>query len=147
MFKELGIIESYGTGIGEAKKACELNGSKSIYYKIFNDNANITSVVIPCSDEYLKITNQERIKKDSSISENENVNLSNKIKSSDYSLNTKNNLDKISYSFKNSIFSPKDIIELLNVSKNTATNYINKLKELNLLDKIDGLGQSKYKFK
>ena len=147
MFKELGIIESYGTGIGEAKKACELNGSKSIFYKIFDDETNVTSVVIPCSDEYLKITNQEKRKEESDYTENQTSNLSNKIKLSDYSLNTKNNLDKISCSFRNAIFSPKDIIKLLNVSKNTATNYINKLKDLNLLDKIDGLGQSKYKFK
>ncbi len=59
----------------------------------------------------------------------------------------KNNLDKIFISFEDMIFSPKNIIELLNVSKNTATNYIDKLKNLNLLDKIEGLGQSKYKFK
>ncbi len=147
MFKELGIIESYGTGIGEAKKACELNGSKSIYYKIFDDNSNITSVCIPCSEKYLELTNQNN-KKDNFSNSNENkIDTSKIIKDSNFSLNTKNNLDKIFISFKDMIFSPKNIIELLNVSKNTATNYIDKLKNLNLLDKIEGLGQSKYKFK
>lgn len=147
MFKALGIIESYGTGIGEAKKACELNGSRSIYYKKFNDDTNITSAVIPCSEEYLKLTNFKINKVNEEDFEDDFTDSLNKIKKSEYNTRTKNNLDEIFKSLKNVIFSPKDIIELLNVSKNTATNYIDKLKELNLVDKIEGLGQSKYKFK
>lgn len=46
----------------------------------------------------------------------------------------------------NTIFSPKDVIEILGVSPNTATKYINKFKELGLLEQIKGIGQSKYKF-
>ena len=59
MFKNLGIIESYGTGVGEAKKACELNGSDTIYYKLFDDNSNITSVVIPVNRKYCEVTAQK----------------------------------------------------------------------------------------
>lgn len=61
--------------------------------------------------------------------------------------NVKNNMDKIYMALKNTIFSPKDILELLEVSPNTATNYINRFKELDILEKIEGIGQSKYKFK
>lgn len=47
MFKALGIIESFGTGIGEAKRALKENGSPALYYKTFDITDNITSVVIP----------------------------------------------------------------------------------------------------
>ena len=70
-----------------------------------------------------------------------------KINNSSNSLKIKNNLDKIYIALSNTIFSPKDIVELLNVAPNTATNYINKLKELDLLEKVEGIGQSKFKFK
>ena len=66
---------------------------------------------------------------------------------SEYNRNTKNNLDKIFIAYSNSIFSPKDIIQLLDVSKNTATSYINKFLNLNVLVKVEGIGQSKYRFK
>ena len=57
------------------------------------------------------------------------------ILNSSNSLNVKNNMGKIYIAFLESIFSPKDIIELLDVSLNTATHYINKLKESGLLEK------------
>lgn len=56
-------------------------------------------------------------------------------------------MDKIYVALSNVIFSPKDIIELLEVSPNTATNYINKFKELDLIEKVEGVGQSKFRFK
>lgn len=64
-----------------------------------------------------------------------------------YNDKVKNNLDKIYVGFNETIFSPKDIIESLKVAPNTATSYIKKLTDLNLLDKVCGIGQSKYKFK
>ena len=57
MFKALGIIESFGTGIGEAKRALEENGSPALYYKIFDITDNVTSVVVPVNEEYLEIKN------------------------------------------------------------------------------------------
>ena len=41
----------------------------------------------------------------------------------------KNNMDKLYISLYNTIFSPKDVIEILGVSPNTATKYINKFKD------------------
>lgn len=148
MFKDLGIIESYGTGIGEAKKACEVNGSECIYYKLFDDNSNITSVVIPCNKKYCELTNQKMRTDDVKMrTDDVKVITRNIIMNSSNPVKTKNNMDKIYLAFYNMIFSPKNIIELLGVSPNTATNYINKLKKLDLLEKVDGIGQSKYKFK
>lgn len=58
----------------------------------------------------------------------------------------KNNLDKIYVSLQDSIFSPKDVMSVLNVAPNTATKYIDKLKKLNLLQSVKGVGHSKYHF-
>ena len=56
-------------------------------------------------------------------------------------------MDKIYVSFSETLFSPKDIINLLKVAPNTATSYIKKLSDLGLLDRVYGIGQAKYKFK
>ena len=63
MFKALGIIESFGTGIGEAKRALEENGSPALYYKIFDITDNVTSVVVPVNEEYLEIKNDTNPRK------------------------------------------------------------------------------------
>lgn len=74
--------------------------------------------------------------------ENKKVRTHNIIMNSSNSLKVKNNMDKL----YNTIFSPKDVIEILGVSPNTATKYINKFRELGLLEQIKVIGQSKYKF-
>ncbi len=148
MFKDLGIIESYGTGVGEAKRACKANGNRPLYYKIFDDNANITSVVIPCNDKYCELTGQKlRTENKKLRTENKKIQAESSIVDSEYNKKIKNNLEKIYIACGQTIFSPKDIIGLLDVSPNTATSYINKLLNLNLLDKVEGVGQSKYRFK
>ena len=57
MLKALGIIELFGTGIGEAKRVLDENGSPVLYYKNFDMMDNLTSVVIPVNEEYAKIKN------------------------------------------------------------------------------------------
>ncbi len=121
---------------------------RPIYYKLFDDDANITSVLIPCNENYSKLIGKNRQEENKKpILESKNPKIQALISNSKYKTATKNNLDKIYVSFSSSVFSPKDIINLLNVSPNTATNYIEKLSELNVLDKVAGAGQSKYRFK
>ncbi len=148
MFKDLGIIESYGTGVGEAKKACLENGSPNVYYKIFDENTNITSVVIPCNEKYYKLTNQDLKKYEGKlILKDQATTVREIIYNSPYKKDAKNNLDKIYLAVLNNAFSPADIMKILNVSPNTATKYINKLIELDLVKKVYGLGKSTYMFK
>lgn len=69
------------------------------------------------------------------------------IKNSNFNVTSKNNLDQIALEFIDSVFSAKEIIEILNCVPNIATKYIKKLLELDLLDQVEGLGKGKYKFK
>ena len=148
MFKSLGIIESYGTGVGEAKSACEKNGSQKIYYKQFDSNDDITSVIIPCSDKYLELINKKLGIDDEKLGiGDEKLGIREKIKISAFSINVKNNLDKILLEYGDSIFGPSNIIELLGCSRNSATSYIRKMIELDIVDSVIGLGKSKYRFK
>ena len=63
MFKALGIIESFGTEIGEAKHSLANNGSPAWYYKEFNCISNVTSVVIPVNKDYESMKNNGNPKK------------------------------------------------------------------------------------
>lgn len=83
MFKALGIIESIGTGIGEAKRSMRENGSPDLFYKTFDVNDNVTSVVIPVNDEYYEIKNGTKPKKKVWI-ENETKDFKQKILNSGY---------------------------------------------------------------
>lgn len=142
-FKELHIIESYGTGVGEAKRSLELNESPELYYKEFN-NASITSVVIPVNEEFY------RIKVGSKLNINVESNIENSIQTvilnCNYSNSIKNNLLTIYSKLSEDIVSNKSIKEALNVKETSATRYIKILIGLELLKEISGLGKGKYKF-
>ena len=57
MFKSLDYIESYGSGIGKAKKAMSKNGIERIHFEEYDENIDITSVVIPINSKYEKYKN------------------------------------------------------------------------------------------
>ena len=54
MFKSFDLIESFDSGVGKAKRAMAENGSGSIRYQEYDENVDITSVVIPISRKYLQ---------------------------------------------------------------------------------------------
>ena len=56
-------MHPFGTCIGEAKKSMRENGSPDLFYKTFDVNGNVTSVVIPVNDEYYEIKNGTKPKK------------------------------------------------------------------------------------
>lgn len=55
MFKSLDLIESFGSGVGKAKRAMSENGSDDIQYQEYDENVDITSVVIPISKKISSI--------------------------------------------------------------------------------------------
>lgn len=146
MFKALGIIESFGTGIGEAKRALESNGSPNLYYKIFEPLSNITSVVIPVSEEYKAIKSGSIPSNNLGI-ESQTQDIKQKILGFDYSKTTKQNLIKIYDGVGSEVFGNSRVAEILKCSETTATKYIERLYEdLQIIVKVEGAGKGKYRF-
>ena len=146
MFKALGIIESFGTGIGEAKRSMRENGSPDLYYKVFDTNDNITSVVIPVNEEYYEIRNGFKPKKKVWI-ESETKDFKKKILDSDYSRPIKQNILKLHEKIGTEVFGNSRIVQLLDCSEVTATTYIKRMdRDLKIIVPVDGMGKGKYRF-
>ncbi|MCR5837620.1 MAG: AAA family ATPase [Lachnospiraceae bacterium] len=146
MFKALGIIESFGTGIGEAKKSLEDNGSPSLYYKVFNRLENITSVVIPANEEYLELKKDGNPQKKLGV-EDESPKIKQIIKSSGYTAKRKNNMIKLYEKLQTEVFGNSRVAEILDCSESTATTYLSIMAdELKIIVSVEGQGKSKYTF-
>ena len=146
MFKALGIIESFGTGIGEAKRSMRENGSPELYYKSFDVNDNVTSVVIPVNEDYYEIKHGAEPKKNVWI-ENETKDLKRKILDSKYSKKIKQNTLKIYEEVGTEVFGNSRVVEILGCSEVTATAYLKRMeKELKITVSVEGMGKGKYKF-
>ena len=129
MFKALGIIESFGTGIGEAKRSMVENSSLELFFKLFEGRESITSVVIPVNEEYFNAKNGSNPKKSLWI-ETESKEIKDKILNSRYSKTTKQNLLRIYEEVRNEVFGNSRIIQTINCSEVTATSYIKRMIEL-----------------
>lgn len=146
MFKAIGIIESFGTGIGEAKNAMAENGSPQLYYKVFPGDANITSVVIPVNSEYQKLTSKTNPKENLGIESQTKV-IKGKILGSSLSEKAKRNILKLFDEFPDAVFGNQEIRDSLKCSEVTATTYLKKMYlQLKILSKIEGAGKGKYMF-
>ncbi|MGX8679825.1 MAG: ATP-binding protein [bacterium] len=146
MFKALGIIESFGTGIGEAKRSMKENGSPDLFYKTFDVNDNVTSVVIPVNEEYFEIKNGTKPKKKVWI-ENETQSFKQKILDSGYSKRIKQNILKLYDEIGTEIFGNSRVVEILGCSEVTATSYLKRMEdELKIIVPVKGLGKGKYRF-
>ena len=145
MFKALGIIESFGTGIGEAKRSMKENGSPELFYKLFDDNYNATSVVIPVNSEYLKLKSNMDPNVDIGIVSETQV-IKDRIIKSPYSQNVKTNMIKLYDSINGEVFGNSQITSILKCSETTATSYVRKLVETGVIKKVTGLGKGKYRF-
>ena len=144
MFKALGIIESFGTGIGEAKRSMRENGSPELYYKSFD--VNVTSVVIPVNEDYYEIKHGAKPKKNVWI-ESETKDIKQKILDSKYSKKIKQNTLKIYEEVGTEVFGNSRVVEILGCSEVTATAYLKRMeKELKITIAVEGMGKGKYKF-
>ena len=165
MFKSLDYIESYGSGIGKAKKAMSKNGIERIHFEEYDENIDITSVVIPINSKYEKYKNLDIESQNLDI-ESQNLDIESQnldiegvevkintidsveiINKSKLSNSVKNILIKIYDRFFNKIFSRGDIVDALNISNASGTNYINYLLDLNVIEPVSGQGKGKYKFR
>lgn len=156
MFKSLGIIEFFGTGIGEAKKAMKANGSPNIFYKTFSVPSNVTSVVIPVNEEYIKIMSERKIGSLDTIGAhiNPRPSIKEEIPASNYpkensSLRpaTQDNISLIVSSFDGKYFGNSDICKLIGCSKTSATRYLKKMAERGLIEPVIGKGKGVVRLK
>ena len=156
MFKSLDLIESFGSGIGKAKRAMIENGSEMFHFDEYDENIDITSVTIPINEKFvkyaskLKYLNIERTNLDIE-SQNLDIKINSKdiigiINESKFTPTIKKTLIKIYTKYFNSIFGRGDIVEYLNCSNGSGTNYINYLIELKIIISVSGKGKGKYKF-
>jgi len=164
MFKSLDLIESFGSGIGKAKRAMAENGQEKIHFEEYNDNIDITSVVVPINSKYLEFVSKAKKIDNESLNldiDGQNLDIDSQnldirvnsidsigiIKGSNYSNTIKNALMRIYNCFFNKTFGRSDIVNYLNISNASGTNYINYLIELGLIVSVKGLGKGKYKFR
>lgn len=146
MFKALGIIESFGTGIGEAKRSMRENGSPDLYYKTFDVNDNVTSVVIPVNEEYYEIKNGTNPKEKVWI-ESETKDFKQKILDSTYSKTIKQNILRLYEEIGTEVFGNSRLVEILGCSEVTATAYLKRMaNELKIIVPVEGMGKGKYRF-
>lgn len=146
MFRDLGIIESYGTGVGEAKKACLEEGC-SLHYKEFDGNVDITSVVITANPEFRELTGQRKEVGQGQDGQNGGIDEARAaVRESGLSAKVRGNLDAMIERFAGSVFGGKDVETLLGCSKNTASAYVAKLFGLGLIEPLKGFGKGKYRF-
>ena len=145
MFKTLGYIESFGTGIGEAKRSLELNGSPSLYYKEFQQPVDITSVVIPVNEEFKKYEDDNKVTSNPGLTHENNV--KNTIMDSDFSKSVKDNLIILFSNLSSEVFGSSKIMNILKCSGTTATSYIDKLyNKLAIIKPVEGMGKAQYRF-
>ena len=169
MFKSLDLIESFGSGVGKAKRAMAENGSDDIQYQEYDENVDITSVVIPISKKYLQYSykamdlatkdqnldfdGQKPTAKDQNFGfDGEKIKINSAdivsiINKSAYSNTIRKTLTSIYDRFFNDEFSRSDIVSYLNASKSGSSNYVRYLQELNVVEQVKGKGKGKYKFK
>ena len=146
MFKSLGIIESFGTGIGEAKRSLKENGSPTLFFKEFQEVANVTSVVIPVNEEYLRLKNGGEPGNKLGIERQTQV-VKQKIMKSEFSANVKRNMITIYDETAGGVFGNSDVCNVLRCSGTTATTYIKKMmEELQIIKPVTGKGKGKYCF-
>ncbi len=145
MFNALGIIESFGTGIGEAKRSMRENGSPDLFYKTFDVNDNVTSVVIPVNEEYYEIKMAPNQRKKFGLR------MKPKISSRKFWIRDiqkiKQNILKLNEEIGTAVFGNSRVVEILNCSEVTATSYLKRMEdELKIIVPVEGMGKGKYKF-
>lgn len=107
---------------------------------------NVTSVVIPVSEEYKAIKAGTKPNKKLGI-EGQTQDMKQKILGSGYSRATKQNIIRIYDEVGTEVFGNSRIIEILGCSETTATKYINRMyAELKITAMVEGVGKGKYRF-
>jgi len=164
MFKSLDLIESYGSGVGEAKRQLAANGSPELSYKEFGDGVDITSVTVEASREFLELSEsagnaKQNADLDPNVQENQDIggdkldiggkklDIEAIVRHSGYSKKTVASILLLRRELGHSHFGRSEVVRILGCSPATGSNYIEKMLDLCLLDSVLGEGKGKYRFK
>lgn len=147
----LGTVQRYWNTMDSIRYV----GSDGIRYQEYDENIDITSVMILISRKYLRYSykamdlaakdqnldfGREKIKINS-------VDAIGIINRSTYSNSVRKTLTAIFDRFFNEEFSRADIVSYLKASKSAGTNYISYLQKLNVVEQVKGKGKGKYRFR
>ncbi len=123
------------------------NGSPNLFYKTFDANDNVTSVVIPVNEEYYRIKNGINPKEKVWI-ESETKDIKQIVLNSGYTTKTKQKILKLYNGIGTEIFGNSRVAEILECSEVTATSYLKIMgDELKITVPVQGLGKGKYRFR
>ncbi len=156
------------------KRATAENGSDGIHYQEYDENMDITSVVILISRKYLQYSYRAMdlatkvqnfaakvqtldIEDPKTTSKDQNLDIDEEkikinsvdaigiINRSTYSDSIRKTLTAIFDRFFSEEFGRADIVSYLNASKSASTDYISCLQNLNVVEQVKGKG--KYRFR
>jgi predicted HTH transcriptional regulator len=152
MFKLLGLIESYGSGVGKAKLSMSQNGKEKIHFFDYGEESNITSVEIPINSDYLVLkaksvsSNEVNNNTQKANNGNQKTNIEIAIQQSFFSPLIKKNFLVIYEYVKDQVFGRSEVIEALHCSPLSGTQYIERLAKANLIVPEKGKGKGKFTF-
>lgn len=153
MFKDLGLIESWGTGIGKAKRSLLDNGSPELHFEEFPEDVDITSVSIPINKEYLALEGELYIgdEKMNIGAENMNINvqiksIKGRIEALSASPRQKEALLKLVEPLFGKVFGRREVLMILGCAVATGTKYVAILENGGVIEPVQGLGKGKYRF-
>ena len=149
MFKNLHLIESYGSGVGRAKKSMKRNGSPDLNFQ--DKETDMTSVYLPINREFYDLNkkilgNNLDFDEEKIDIESKKIDIQEILRKSNYSINIRNNISLLYEKLADVVFSRKDILDVIGGAASTASLYVEKMFKLNLIHEVHGLGKGKYKF-
>lgn len=155
------IVAYFGMSLGTVQRywntmdSIRCVGSDGIRYQEYDENIDITSVMIPISRKYLRYSYKamDLAAKDQNLDfgmekiKINSVDAIGIINRSTYSNSIRKTLAAIFERFFNEEFSRADIVSYLSASKSAGTNYISYLQKLNVVEQVKGKRKGKYRFR
>lgn len=142
-FYRSGLIESWGRGIQKITDSCKEAGNDEPEFDVQRDEISISFKALKQSI----ITQKQSNNTDYQSFEGTKRLIIEKIKTSKYNKKTKENmLVLFDCMGEDGIFGRKEIETLIKINNANAGNLIKKLNVLDLIEKVSGYGNGKYKF-
>ena len=141
-----GLIESWGTGIGKAKRSLLDNGSPELHFEEFPEDVDITSVSIPISKECLAFEGELYIGDEKMNIDVQINSIKGRIEALSAAPRQKEALLKLVESLFGKVFGRREVLMILGCAVATGTKYVAILESAGAIEPVQGLGKGKYRF-